>query len=372
MLTSYPVPSPASQEWVDAIREALPGGNIPTLLMVLRHLSGDPKWTAEPYRPARGKPLDDNDSGELPAELQNEVREAVLDAVVAYREGRLAPVQPAPAAVAEMLACAMVEDVPTEYGELLSEEMGFISRDVALPAEARDPGFRVVIVGAGLSGLAMGIQLAAAGVNFTILEKDEDLGGTWLENVYPGCGVDTPGHLYTFSFAPNPDITRYFASRAEVQDYLQHLAQRFDLRSHIQFGVEVETMRYQSEDGCWTIAIRTNGHSETIGANVVITAVGMVNRPSIPELPGLEDFPGPVLHTAAWDPAVELTGKRVAVIGSGATVVGHCEAVLSDYKVPRYIVLRSEPLPRLPNGKLDKPAIRDEYRDIPDRFNRVR
>jgi 4-hydroxyacetophenone monooxygenase len=330
MYTSYPVPSAASREWVDAVREALPDGNIPTLLMVLRHLTGDPKWTAEPYRPRRGKPLDDNDSGELPDEVQQEVREAVLDAVVAYREGRLAAVQPAPEAVAEMLACAMVEDVPAEYGELLSEEMGFISRDVTLPAQARDPGFRVVIIGAGLSGLAMGIQLNAAGVDFTILEKDPDLGGTWLENVYPGCGVDTPGHLYTFSFAPNPDITRYFARRAEVQEYLQHVADQFDLRRHIQFGVEVQAAGYQSEQGDWTIDVRRGGHSETITANVVISAVGMVNRPSIPELPGLDDFPGPVLHTAAWDPAVDLTGKRVAVIGSAASAMQLVPSIADD------------------------------------------
>ncbi|MBB3600664.1 4-hydroxyacetophenone monooxygenase [Mycolicibacterium sp. BK556] len=330
MHTSYQVPSAAPREWVDAIREALPDGNIPTLLMVLRHLTGDPKWTAEPYRPLRGKPLDDNDSGELPAEIQREVREAVLDAVIAYREGRLAPVQPAPEAVAEMLACAMVEDVPAEYGELLSEEMGFISRDVALPDEARDPDFRVVIIGAGLSGLAMGIQLASAGVNFTILEKDDDLGGTWLENVYPGCGVDTPGHLYTFSFAPNPDITRYFARQAEVQGYLQHLADRFDLRRHIQFGTEVAAVRYESGDGRWTIDTRANGQAETIRADVVISAVGMVNRPSIPELPGLDEFPGPVLHTAAWDPAVDLSGKRVAVIGSAASAMQLVPSIADD------------------------------------------
>lgn len=330
MNTSYQVPSAAPREWVDAIREALPDGNVPTLLMVLRHLTGDPKWTADPYRPSRGKPLDDNDSGELPAEIQQEVREAVLDAVIAYREGRLTPVHPAPEVVAEMLACAMVEEVPVEYGELLSEEMGFISRDVTLPDEARDPDFRVVIIGAGLSGLAMGIQLASAGVNFTILEKDDDLGGTWLENVYPGCGVDTPGHLYTFSFAPNPDITRYFARQAEVQAYLQHLADQFDLRRHIQFGTEVETVRYESEDGCWTIDTRANGQAETIRADVVVSAVGMVNRPSIPELPGLDEFSGPVLHTAAWDPAVDLTGKRVAVIGSAASAMQLVPSIADD------------------------------------------
>ncbi|BBY80244.1 NAD(P)/FAD-dependent oxidoreductase [Mycolicibacterium pulveris] len=321
MHMSYPVPSTASREWVDAIREALPEGNIPTLLMVLRHLTGDPKWTSEPYCPRRGKPLDDNDSGELPPGIQDEVREAVLDAAIAYREGRLTPITPEPAVVAEMLACAMVENVPTEYGELLSEEMGFISRDVEIPAAVRDPEFQVVIVGAGLSGLAMGIQLAAAGIKFTILEKNPDLGGTWWENVYPGCGVDTPGHLYTFSFAPNPDITRYFARRGEVQEYLQRLADQFDVRKDIQFGVEVDTMRYETEEGCWTVDFRSNGQPQTIRADVVVSAVGMVNRPFIPELPGLDQFPGPVLHTAAWNPTLDLKGKRVAVIGTGASAM---------------------------------------------------
>lgn len=115
--------------------------------------------------------------------------------------------------VAEMLSCAMVEDVPAEYGELLSEEMGFVSREVPVPGDLIAGDFQVLITGAGLAGLAMGIQLGAAGIDFTIVEKDDDLGGTWLENVCPGCGVDTPGHLYTYSFAPNPDITRYFARR---------------------------------------------------------------------------------------------------------------------------------------------------------------
>lgn len=327
---SYPVSAEASPEWVAAVREALPDANIPTLLMVLRHLTGDPKWTADPYRPSRGRPLDDNDSGELTPELQQEVRESVLDAVVAFREGRLQPVTPTPDEVAEMLACAMVEDVPAAYGELLSEEMGFISRGVPVPTDLVTPDFRVVIIGAGLSGLAMGIQLAGAGIDFTILEKDEDLGGTWLENVYPGCGVDTPGHLYTFSFAPNPEISRYFARRAEVQDYLQQLATNFDLRQHIRFGTEVQRVSYQADEGRWQIDIRCGNHSETLQANVVISAVGMVNRPSIPELPGLDQFAGPVLHTAAWDPEVDLTDKRIAVIGSGASAMQLVPSVVDE------------------------------------------
>src|SRR5262249_38176452 len=208
MTNTMSVPWDRASNWSERLRTALEDANIPTLLLVLQHLTGNDKGTSQPYRPTRGKPLDDNDSGGLPPKIQAELRTAAFDAVIAFREGRLEPVTPTPEQVTRMLSCALVEDVPDEYGELLSEEMGLLSRDVEIPAHANREDFRVVIIGAGLSGLCMGMKLAAAGIDFMILEKDNDLGGTWLENVYPGCGVDTPGHLYTFSFAPNPGVTR--------------------------------------------------------------------------------------------------------------------------------------------------------------------
>ncbi len=322
MTTTESAHGDTTASWVQRLRTALEDANIPTVLLVLQHLTGEGRWTQPPYRPARGKPLDDNDSGGLPDELQAEVRAAALNAVVAVREGRLEPVTPSADEVTRMLGCALVEDVPAEYGQLLSEEMGFISRDVDIPTEKIPTGFRVVIIGAGLSGLCMALKLAAAGIDFVILEKDDDLGGTWLENVYPGCGVDTPGHLYTFSFAPNPEITRYFAKRDEVQDYIQRLASEFDLRPFIRFNTEVRQARYQNADGNWHIDIRAaDGSAESLTADVLISAVGMVNRPSIPPIPGLDEFPGPVMHTAAWDNSVDLADKRVAVIGTGASAM---------------------------------------------------
>jgi 4-hydroxyacetophenone monooxygenase len=316
------VNSDTSLDWSVRLRDALDDANIPTLALVLRHLTGDDKWISPPFRPSRGRPLDDNDTGGLSEQLQAQVRAAVLDAVVAVREGRLTPTAPAPDEVAQMLSCALVEDVPAEYGELLSEEMGFLSRDVEIPADVIPEDFRVVIIGAGLSGLCMAMKLAAAGVKFVVLEKDRDLGGTWLENVYPGCGVDTPGHLYSFSFAPNPAITRYFAKRDEVQDYIERLAGDFDIRRHVRFGTEVVRAEYQSAEGEWHIDVRdATGSPETLVANVLVSAVGMVNRPFIPPIPGLDRFPGPVMHTAAWDNAVDLHGKHVAVIGTGASAM---------------------------------------------------
>lgn len=313
------------------LRDALESANIPTLLLVLHHLTGDGKWISDPYRPARGRPLDDNDSGRLDPERQREVRDAAFDAVMAYRQGRLVPSTPTPVHVAEMLSCALAEDVPAQYGELLAEEMGFLSRDVDFSGVHVPSSFSVLIIGTGLSGLCMAIKLAVAGISFVIVEKDGDVGGTWLENVYPGCGVDTPGHLYTFSFAPNPDLTRYFARRAEVQEYLEKLFDQYDIRSRIRFNTEVVEARYNTGGGQWEVVIREpGGRHISVSAGVLISAVGMVNRPFVPAIPGLEGFDGPVMHTAAWDPAVELAGKRVAVIGNGASAMQLVPSIVDE------------------------------------------
>ncbi|WP_236147461.1 NAD(P)/FAD-dependent oxidoreductase [Mycolicibacterium sp. CH28] len=313
------------------LRRALESANIPTLLLVLHHLTGEGKWINDPYRPARGRPLDDNDTGGLTPDLQREVRDAAVEAVTAYRQGILNPVAPSPIHVTEMLSCALAEEIPAEYGEMLAEEMGFLSRDVDFTDVSVPEDFSVVIIGAGLSGLCMAIKLAAAGINFVILEKDGDIGGTWLENVYPGCGVDTPGHLYTFSFAPNPELTRYFARRAEVQEYLQTLFDEYGVRSRIRFNTEVVEASFDNAGGQWNLEVReADGCRSTVAASVLISGVGMVNRPFIPAIPGLDDFEGPVMHTAAWDPSVDLAGKRVAVIGNGASAMQLVPSIVDE------------------------------------------
>ena len=236
----------------DRLRTALDEANIPTLLMVLAQLTGDERWLQEPYRPRRGLPLDDNDSGGLSEELQREIRAAAFDTVVDYRAGRLTPVALTPTQVAEMLEVAMVEEVPREYGALLSEELGLTSRDVAVGEPPA--GFRVLIIGAGLSGLCAAVKLRAAGIEYTVIEKDAEVGGTWWENVYPGCGVDTPSHLYSFAFAPNTKWSRYFAKRDEVEDYLVHLADTYDVRENILFDTEVSRARYDEATATWGLS----------------------------------------------------------------------------------------------------------------------
>jgi 4-hydroxyacetophenone monooxygenase len=180
----------------------------------------------------------------------------------------------------------------------------------------------VLVIGTGFSGLLAAIKLKQAGIAYTVIEKNDDVGGTWLENTYPGCGVDTPTHLYSLSFAQRADWSRYFAKRDEINRYLNDVAEEHDLRSSIRFGTEVESATWDEERQLWRVEVRRpDGETETLDANAVISGVGFLNRPSVPDIPGLERFEGPRFHTARWPDDVEIEGKRVAVIGTGASAM---------------------------------------------------
>lgn len=305
----------------DRLAAALEQANIPTLVVALAHLTGDDRWLAAPYAPARGAVLDDNDSGGLPAEVQSEIREAALAAILAWERGELAERTLSPDKVAQMLGVALVDEVPKEYGPLLAEELGELSRDVEIPKSIRSD-FRVLIIGAGISGIALAIKLKAAGVPFTIVEKNPDIGGTWLENTYPGCGVDTPSHLYSFSFAPNTEWSRFFAKRPEVHSYLDRMVEENDLRPFIMFSHEVVRADFDEAQERWCVTVAgPDGDESVLDAPVLVSAVGMVNRPSVPAIEGTEKFAGPVMHTADWRSDVDYAGKRVAVIGTGASAM---------------------------------------------------
>ena len=305
----------------DELRAALEEANLPTLLLVLAQLTGDDRWLADPYRPTRTVGLGDHDSAGLPEQVQAEIRRVALAVISAWREGRLAP-QPAPGPerLAEMLAVALAEDVDPRYGQLLAEEMGVASRDV----EFRSPPdeLSVLVIGGGLAGICMAIKLQQAGVAYTVLEKNPDVGGTWLENVYPGCGVDTPSHLYSFSFAHRSDWKGYFGRRDQVHEYFSALVDEHGLRPNIAFGTEVISARWHDADAQWSVRVRrADGREETLTSRVLVSAVGHFNQPSIPPIKGLATFPGPCMHTARWDDSAQVAGKRVGVIGTGASAM---------------------------------------------------
>jgi 4-hydroxyacetophenone monooxygenase len=301
--------------------EAVAIANIPTLLMVLVQLTGNLRWLEEPYRPARGRGVNDNDTGGLPERIQDEIRAAALDAILAWRAGKpMAISEPSPELRRKMLSRAMAEEVPPEYDSIIAVEL-FPEQALAVEKLPVPDGFEVLIAGAGVSGLCAAVNLKQAGIPFTIIEKSETVGGTWWDNRYPGAGVDTPNHLYSYSFAPY-DWSMYFALRDELHEYLEHVAGKFDLRPNIRFGTEVKSASYDQDSQRWTVTVQKSGGApEIVRANVFISAVGIFNPIKMPAIKGLDRFAGPCFHTAQWPADLDLTGKKVAIIGNGASAM---------------------------------------------------
>lgn len=178
---------------------------------------------------------------------------------------------------------------------------------------------KVAILGAGFAGLCMGLRLKALGETaFVILEKAHEVGGTWRENTYPGCGCDIPSHLYSYSFEPNPDWPEVYSAQPDILAYIKGVAEKHGLYSHLRFDSEVTGASWDEAAGFWRIRTADGG---SVTAEAFVTAWGQLNRPKLPPIEGRDDFAGPAFHSAHWDSSVELAGKRVAVIGNGASAI---------------------------------------------------
>ncbi|WP_086819676.1 NAD(P)/FAD-dependent oxidoreductase [Allokutzneria sp. NRRL B-24872] len=175
----------------------------------------------------------------------------------------------------------------------------------------------IAIIGAGFGGLCMAAELRRAGIDsFTVFEKADDVGGIWRDNTYPGCGCDVPSHLYSFSFEKYRDVSLRYPEQREILAYLQQVTDKYDLRRHLRTGAEIVSADYSEATGRWVIRTAT-GEEHVV--DIVVSAVGQLHRPKLPEIAGREDFRGAAFHTARWDHGVDLTGKDVAVIGTGSS-----------------------------------------------------
>jgi cation diffusion facilitator CzcD-associated flavoprotein CzcO len=180
------------------------------------------------------------------------------------------------------------------------------------------PHHRVAIVGAGFSGLGTAARLREAGIeDFVVLEKAADVGGTWQANTYPGCQCDVPSHLYSFSFAPNPDWTSTFSLQPEIWEYLRRVADERRLREKIRFGVQLTRADWMQDEQLW----RLETTAGEMTAQILVSGMGALAEPAMPDIPGLSSFAGPCFHSARWNHEVDLRGKRVAVIGTGASAI---------------------------------------------------
>ncbi|NPT42835.1 NAD(P)-binding protein [Paraburkholderia sp. 1N] len=306
-----------------ALTSALETADFAPALMTLVYLTGDFTLLEEvsPHIKGAWSFLES-----VPEPLKNKVRTRLVTALKEFAaEGAQLPSLPDPRSLRRMMSASVGAEVPEEYVPLFVEELRLGNVDTRALQWRSDPGsfrrdaFKVVIVGAGLSGVCAGIRLKEAGIPFVILERNTGVGGTWFENHYPGAGVDTPNQFYSYSFNPNPDWSRHFSRQNEIWKYIDDTVDKFDLRQHIRFGVEVNGANFDEAGARWRVSCRTSdGEAETLECNVLITAAGH-NVAATPSFQGLETFAGERVHTAHWDHRVDLSGKRVAMIGTGAS-----------------------------------------------------
>ncbi len=303
---------------------ALAEAELPALLPALAHLTGDLSVLRDHLRP---DPLliAEPQAGFAP-EQQAEIRAIALDVLSRYRDAGC-PIPPVPTSetLAAILAFAVGPGVDVDaYVPLLEEELAVSGEDLRAPGWRLDeaaPGrsFSVAIVGAGMSGIVAAYRLSQVGISYTIYEKNADVGGTWWENTYPGCRVDNPNHNYSYSFAQKHDWPYHYSPQPVLAGYFRECVDAFGLRPHIRFSTEVESIEW-SDDTAWTLTLRgPDGAPETAQADAVVSAVGQLNRPKYPDIAGRDRFAGPSFHSARWDHSVSLAGKRVAVIGTGAS-----------------------------------------------------
>jgi 4-hydroxyacetophenone monooxygenase len=298
------------------LRQADPG----VLVAVLAQLTGDIS-VIDRFGPAISHVPDPPERAGV---TDADTAEALVAAVVEALDAPVVPEGPVdPEFFKRLLPLALGSEVDDEFIPLLLEQGGFQLSQPTLPRTVPMPDIMTVaIIGAGLAGIISALSLADAGVRYEIFDRNDEVGGTWLTTTYPGIGVDTPSAYYSLSREVNPEWSSYYPQGAEYQAYLVSLADKYGLREHTRFGTEVEALWWDEDLKQWQIhSVDRHGTRSLSHASVVITAAGYLNRPRWPELPGRDTFAGTSIHSAQWDPSLDLTGKRVAIIGAGCTAV---------------------------------------------------
>jgi 4-hydroxyacetophenone monooxygenase len=224
----------------------------------------------------------------------------------------------------EMMRQCMAENIGEAYAPMMREEMGLAQRDVCWsnpPMPQRLATMQVLIIGAGASGLILGARLRRLGIHYVIVEQAAEVGGTWRDNRYPGCAVDTPNHAYSFSLGGRYRWQAYFSPRDQLFDYMCRFAHDSGVLEDIRFLTKVTAARWDEPNNRWVVSVSTPSGPETIKANALVSCIGQFGLPCIPNIDGLANFKGSKFHTTEWPQDLHLKGKRVAIIGTGASAM---------------------------------------------------
>jgi 4-hydroxyacetophenone monooxygenase len=315
----------------DTLRKALADAFLPALIPALAQATGDMSLLRADIQPAGSQP--GIEQGGLSPKQQEVARDVAFEALQRIRDGKLATEHASETDLATIAGWLTNSQTTPDYIPLLIEELAPFEDDPRAPTWHMPAGtkFAVAIVGAGMSGILAAIRLKQAGVPFVVYEKNPEVGGTWYENTYPAARVDVPNAFYSYSFAQRTDWPKYFTPQETLLDYFRDVADRYAIRENIRFQTEVVSMQFDESERTWTIRLRTPGGGEEIAhANAVVSAVGQLNRPRMPEIKGMETFAGPSFHSAQWDHSIDLNGKRVAVIGTGASAAQFVPSIAGD------------------------------------------
>lgn len=319
------------------IDAALAELNTAALIMSVVHMTGDTSILDEFHPPQLMDVVEAGsqtgeallEGGYTRAEV-NRVHARAREAIAAYRARGFTLPELSKETATQLYRYMCNEAVDEQYLDFIDEEIaldGVDRRGLRLETpelQARAAEFPVVIIGAGMGGVLAAIRLTQAGIPCTVIEKNPAIGGTWFENHYPGCRVDVPGHSYSYSFAPNHDWQCHYPLADDIRAYFDRCAEQYGVKSLIRFETEVEAAVFDEASHTWQVTVvgrkdGDKGERETLTARALISAVGQLNRPKLPEIPGRDTFRGPLFHSATWPDGLDLTGKRVAVIGSGAS-----------------------------------------------------
>jgi 4-hydroxyacetophenone monooxygenase len=340
----------------DAIREALEVADLPALLPALAQATGDLSLLRQDLRIDPALLLEEQ--GGLTEQQQAAIRQLALEVLARFRDAGSVAAPPPDDAALQKILDYIAGGVPSE------EYLAMMQEELALDGDLRaaqwrkdelapDRPFLVAVVGAGMSGIIAAYRLAQAGIDYVVLDKNEDVGGTWLENTYPGCRVDVPNHFYSYSFAQRDDWPYFYSPQAELFRYFCDCVDDFAIRDHIRFRTEVTKVAYDDACATWKLSLRGPGGDETLEANAVICAVGQLNRPQYPAIVGRETFAGPSFHSAEWDHSIDLAGKRVAVVGTGCSAAQFVPIIAEQ-------VARLEIFQRTPNWMFPMPHYHEQ------------